>query len=92
MVGLGNPCKNRDTRIIPIYFIERGWIAHHARRRRFGKLSAAAEVGLEEDKLAKRDIVRRRQHGFLSHGGYLHDGRRKLSFDFQPVMKGGAAL
>ena len=31
MAGLRNPCKNRDVQIIPIYFIGRGRIAHHAR-------------------------------------------------------------
>jgi len=36
MAGLRNPCKNRDLQIIPIYFIERGRIAHHARRDTIG--------------------------------------------------------
>jgi len=85
---LRNPRKNRELQIISIYLIGRRWIAHDARCQRFDKLSAAADVGLGEDKLAERDVVRRRQHGFLSHGDYLHDGRRKLSFDFRPVTKG----
>jgi len=36
MVGLRNPCKNRDLQIIPIYFIGRGRIAHHARHDAIG--------------------------------------------------------
>jgi hypothetical protein len=36
MAGLRNPRKNRDLQIFPIYFIERGRIAHHARHDAIG--------------------------------------------------------
>jgi hypothetical protein len=36
MTGLRNPCKNRNVQIIPIYSIERGRIAHHARHDAIG--------------------------------------------------------